>query len=151
MVTLQTGAKPSRAMPLPVRVLAILGIAPFAVGALAVSSAPEIKPEAAHALLIYGAVILSFLGGIRFGIAMLDEGSGWNAFGMSTLPALAAWLGASAAGPGGLVLLAAALGAWYFVERAAPPSFVLPAWYLRLRGALTVIATLTLIAAAVTW
>jgi hypothetical protein len=151
-MTQQTGTKTARVIPLPVRVLGIAGLIPFAVAAFAISSAPEIKPEAAAALLAYGAVILSFLGGIRWGFAVLEgDRAGWTAYGTSAAPALAAWLGVVGGGPGGLLLLAAALTVWFFVERAAPPCLTLPPWYLRIRGGLTAAAALSLIAAAFSW
>ncbi len=151
-MTLQSGTTPVGGMPIPARVLGIAGLIPFLLGALAVGFAPEIKAEAASALLAYGAIILSFLGGIRWGFAVL-EGSkaGWAAYGTGVLPSLAAWLGVLTGGPAGLLVLAVALALWYLLESALPPAFPLPAWYLRLRGALTAVAVLALAAAAFLW
>ena len=147
-----SGTKTSQDLPLPARLLEIAGIVPFAIGALGVGLAPEIKSEAAHALLLYGAVSLSFLGGIRWGFALLEgEEAGWSAYGLSIAPALAGWLGAASGGPGGMLILAIALGIWLFAERAAPPSLPLPRGYIRLRGALTAVAILSLVAAALYW
>ncbi len=146
------GAKASAALPLPARLLGVAGLIPFIFGALAVASTPEIKPEAARVLLAYGAVILSFLGGIRWGFAVQEgEEAGWGAYGLSVLPPLVAWLAALDGGAGGLLLLAAALAAWFLVEGAAPPSLALPPGYMRLRGLVTAIAALSLAAAAFYW
>lgn len=151
-MTPQHGTKPSRAMPLPARMLGIAGLIPFAVGALAVNFAPEIKAEAAATLLIYGAVVLSFLGGVRWGFAVLEEEkAGWAAYGSSVVPSLAAWFAAVTGGPGGLLVLAAVLAVWFFIERTAPPSLPLPSWYMRLRAGSTVFAVLSLGAAAFSW
>jgi hypothetical protein len=151
-MTLHTGTKPSEAVPAPAWVLGLSGLIPFVTGALAVAFAPEIKPEAAAALLTYGAVILSFLGGIRWGFAVFEgDRAGWNAYGASVIPSLVAWVAAAGGGPVGLVILAIALALWYGVERASPPSIALPGWYLRFRGILTAIAALSLIFAAVSW
>jgi hypothetical protein len=148
----QFDSKSSHAIPLPARVLGIAGAVPFAAGALAVLLTPEIKPEAAATLLAFGAVLLSFLGGIRWGFAVLEGGeAGWGAYSMSVLPPLVAWLGAAAGGPLGLLILAIALGLWYFAERAAPPLIALPGWYMRHRGMLTAIAVFSLIVAAISW
>jgi hypothetical protein len=149
---LQGDTNSSEDIPLPARALGIIGVIPFAAGALAAGLTPAIKPEAGAALLAFGAVILSFLGGIRWGFAVLEgEEAGWSAYSMSALPSLVAWLGAAAGGPLGLLILAIALGLWYFAERAAPPSIALPGWYMRQRGMLTAITVLSLIVAAVSW
>ncbi len=148
----QIEVKDPQATPLPARVLGIAGLMPFVTGALAVSFAPEVKPEAAAALLAYGAVILSFLGGIRWGFAALEgEEAVWSSYSMSVLAPLVARLGAAAGGPVGLLILAISLCLWYFAERAMPPSIALPGWYMRLRGTLTAIAVLSLVAAAIAW
>ena len=151
-MNLQSGAKTSQTMPLPARLLGLAGLIPFVLGALAVSFAPEIKSEAARSLLVYGAVSLSFLGGIRWGFAMLEgQQAGWGTYGLSVAPALVAWLGAVSVGPDGLLILAVALGLWFLAEQAAPPSLPLPSGYMRLRGGLTAVAVLSLAAAAFAW
>ncbi|MGO8955169.1 MAG: DUF3429 domain-containing protein [Rhodomicrobium sp.] len=151
-MTPQRGTIPSQAMPLPARTLGMAGLIPFALGALAVNFAPEIKAEAAATLLYYGAVILSFLGGIRWGFAVLEaEKASWAAYGLGVAPSLVAWFAAVAGGPGGLLVLAVAFAVWFFIERAAPPSLALPSWYMRLRAGLTVFAVLALAAAAFSW
>jgi hypothetical protein len=92
--------KGSRAIPAPARTLGFAGLIPFAVGALAVAFAPEIKPEAAAALLLYGALILSFLGGVRWGFAVIEgANAGWTVYGVSVVPPLVAWVAAAGGGP----------------------------------------------------
>ncbi len=151
-MTLHLEARPSQSVPAPAQVLGFAGLIPFAGCALAVAFLPEIKPEAADALLNYGAVILSFLGGIRWGFAVFEgDRAGWIAYGVSVIPSLVAWVAAAGGGPVGLIILAIALALWYGVERATPPALALPGWYLRLRGILTAIAALSLLFAAVTW
>jgi len=142
----------SQAMPFPARAIGLACLIPFTLGALAVCLAPEIRAEAAAALIVYGAIVLSFLGGIRWGFAVLEGGQArWTAYGLSAIPSLMAWIGALCGGPDGLGILALALTVWFFVERAAPPALPLPAWYGRLRGVLTTIATLSLGLAAFSW
>jgi hypothetical protein len=151
-MTSQLDTKSGEAIPLPARVLGIAGVIPFVAGVLAALLTPAVKPEAGAALLAFGAVILSFLGGIRWGFAVLEGGeAGWSAYSMSALPPFVAWFGAAAGGPVGLLTLAIALGLWYFAERAAPPSIALPGWYMRHRGMLTATTVLSLIIAAVAW
>jgi hypothetical protein len=147
-----TKMKASQGMPVPAAAFGVLGLVPFTLGALAVCFAPEIRAQAATALVVYGAVALSFLGGVRWGFAVLERGEGrWSDYGISTIPALLAWIGALSGGPEGLLILAFALVVWFFVERAAPPSLPLPAWYGRVRGTITAVATLSLAAAAMSW
>lgn len=151
-MTFQVNSKSRQEIPLPARVLGIAGVIPFVAGALAVAFMPEVRPDAAAALHAYGAMILWFLGGIRWGFAVLEDGeAGWSSFSMSVLPTLVAWLGYVFRGPVGLLILAIALGLWYLAERAAPPSIALPGWYMRHRGMLTATAVLSLIVAAVSW
>ncbi len=151
-MSLQTNMKASQSMPVPARAMGLAGLLPFTFGALAVCFAPEIRAEAASALIVYGAIVLSFLGGVRWGFAMLEGGEGsWSAYGLSAIPSLLAWIGALTSGPEGLIILALALVLWFFAERANPPSLPLPAWYGRVRGVLTAIATVSLSAAAVSW
>ena len=95
-MTLHLEARPSQSVPAPAQVLGFAGLIPFAGCALAVAFLPEIKPEAADALLNYGAVILSFLGGIRWGFAVFEgDRAGWIAYGVSVIPSLVAWVAAA--------------------------------------------------------
>ncbi|MBT3069491.1 DUF3429 domain-containing protein [Rhodomicrobium sp. Az07] len=147
-----SNVKASQAMPFPARAVGLACLLPFAMGALAVCLAPEIRAEAASALIVYGAIVLSFLGGVRWGFAVLEGGqASWSAYGLAAIPSLMAWIGALWGGPDGLAILALALAMWFFVEKAAPPALPLPAWYGRVRGVLTAIATLSLGLAAFSW
>jgi hypothetical protein len=139
-------------IPGPVCVLGLAGLIPFIAGALLVAFSPESKAGAAAALLAYGAVSLSFLGGIRWGFAVMEGASaGWGAYGLSVVPAAVAWIALYDGGPFGLTILALAIGLWIFAERGSPPETGLPAWYIRLRIMLSVPSALSLIAAALTW
>jgi hypothetical protein len=151
-MTPQIELKAAKDTPDPARTFGLVGLVPFAGGALAVCFAPEIKAQAATALIAYGAVILSFLGGIRWGFAVLEgRRAGWTAYGLSVIPALIAWVGAVSVGPEGLLILALALALWFFAERATAPALPIPAWHIRLHAALTAIASLSLFAAAILW
>jgi|SRR5271165_4552252 len=151
-MTLELNRKTPHTMPAAARTLGLAGLIPFAGLALLVAFNPELKAEAAAALLVYGAVIFSFLGGIRWGFAVLEgEAAGWTAYGLSVVPSLVAWVAALWGGPLGLLILALALVLWYAFERSAPPAIALPGWYLNLRGLLTAIAALSLSFAAFSW
>jgi hypothetical protein len=113
--------------------LGLLGLAPFALLALSVWSPPW-RSLALPALLAYSALILSFLGGVRWGRA-LEAGSPAQ-FVLAVLPSLYA-LGVLQAPPvAGLILLAAGfVGQWWLDVPA--DRMRAPAWFRRLRGWLT--------------
>lgn len=108
---------------------------------------PDVAPFVHLALVAYGAVIVSFLGGVHWGIAF----SKWQAAGAhlawGVVPSLLAWaavlMPAYAAAP----LLAALLVLCYLVDRSLYPAAGLQYW-LGLRLRLTVVATLCLLIAA---
>ena len=101
------------------------------------------------ALKSYGAVILSFLGGIRWGLALRNasEASTRTLLIFAVLPALVGWFSLYLDAPYVFAVLAlafAAQGAWDAIsgERGA---FAL--WFVRLRTVLTFLVTGALIAA----
>ena len=104
----------------------------------------DIAPRmfAVHALVAYGAVILSFLGGVHWGLAI---GSGSNAdhpelltrLIQSIIPSLAAWVALLFPETTGLLMLAAAIAAMLWVDMRATRLGHAPQWYLKLRLALT--------------
>ena len=58
-------------LPLTAVALGVLGLVPFfACGLLAVAGDPVVAPRALLALIGYGAVILSFIGGVHWGFAL---------------------------------------------------------------------------------
>ncbi len=135
--------------------LTLAGLIPFVAGA-ALMWAPDIGPvqqaQAALCLLVYGAVILSFLGGVRWGAEINAQGGGHPRaplVTLSVLGALAAW---------GLVLWSVLGGLGWPVFAAAAAAHVahgvwdadgagLPFWYRRLRVFAAVLATASLAAA----
>ena len=119
-------------------------------------------PATAHgdrlsfALIAYGAVILSFLGGVRWGLAIAGYGAGagdgasWARLGLSVVPSLIGWLALLIPAPAGLLILAAAFAAMLAIDRRAGAAGAMPGWYaaLRLPLSLVVVAALLLAAAA---
>jgi len=105
------------------------GVLPFFALALALAAAPrEWRDLAAQAFLAYGALILSFLGGVRWGRA-LAGGAGTGQFAAAVLPSLWGWLAWLVLPPVPAVLMLAggfALVAWWDGRgdaMAAPASF----------------------------
>lgn len=84
--------------------------------------------------LAYGAVILSFLGGIHWGIAMHDGGANASRqLAACMLPALAAWIALTLERPAALAMLAASYLFWWIYDRAV----IATPWYRTLRRNLT--------------
>ena len=137
--------------------LSLGGLVPFVVVAL-VAVAAE-RSGVWHALAIdagrtYGAVILSFLGGTRWG-AGLGRADAGRQFALSVVPSLVGWLSLFMAPLYGVALLAlafAAQGAWDAFStapapdpRRAPVPRPLPHWFGRLRAVLTFLVVGTLV------
>jgi len=124
---------PLKGIPPAPRWLGFLGLLSFAAFSLAALVPSAFFHAAAPAVLLaYGAVILSFLGGIRWGLAIADdEAAGLFArLGFSVVPALLAWAGLLLPTQAGLLLLAAGFAVMLVADlrlAAAPP------WYRQLR------------------
>ncbi|NJC07904.1 DUF3429 domain-containing protein [Polymorphobacter fuscus] len=139
---------PPTAIPRSVLVYGVLGLVPF----LAPPAIAALTPAHADILglvaVVYGALILSFLGGARWGQEVARPGPRAGVVTLAMLPTLAGlalllatWLDR----PAQLTALAALLGL-HFVWDAA--SGGLPPWYTRLRLLLTVGAVAGLLAMA---
>ena len=129
--------------------LGALGVIPFAAAAAVYSlGAPNLAGPALLTLLGYSAAILSFLGGVRWGVEIaVRRTPRWHVLAASMLPPLVSWglLAGSA-----LVVqhqlagfLLAFLLQWAWDSRSNSA----PAWYPRLRTLLTLGAVLSLAAA----
>jgi len=100
------------------------------------------------ALLLYAAVILSFMGAIHWGVAMMQlDGPNRLQLGLSVVPPLLAWFGSFT--PWIInysVLYLAFAGLCVFDSRLSKRG-ALPGWYPRLRVPLTVVVVASLISA----
>jgi ABC-type amino acid transport system permease subunit len=102
----------------------------------------------------YGASIVSFLGGIHWGIGFRNVSRMHNAplfnFGWGVVPSLLAWIAITMPAYAGLPLLAAILFLCYAVDRKTYPEAGIGEW-LPMRWHLTVVAALScLLGAAAT-
>ena len=135
--------------PRPARLLGYLGLLPFLAGTLAMWLAPpDLVAKASRALLYYGAVILSFMGAVHWGLAMHGDYPGRDRqLAMSVLPALVAWgalmLPAFAAFP----ILLVSFSVLNAADRRAVAVGAAPAWYPLFRMPLTIIVVVCLGAA----
>ena len=147
--------------------LSLAGYVPFAFLAfvLVIDGRYGVWGELAlDALLTYGAVILSFMGGVRWGAAIADRVDTHRArdVAVSVVPSLVGWAALFMPSPVGLAVLAlafAAQGAWdAFSAQKAWDGLVgeggrgvarLPPWFGRLRIVLTLLVVGALVAALV--
>lgn len=97
------------------------GLIPFFALTLAAwVAAPDNAALAARYLVCYAAVILSFVGALHWGFAMvrpIDEFERGRIYGWSVCPALAAWLALMLPTAGGLVMIAVMFLLHYRMDR----------------------------------
>lgn len=133
------------------RWLGYAGLIPFVAALLGylVGGASR-QPYFAHQFIAYGAVILSFVGAVHWGVALGAGAMQVMRMSISILPALLAWAALLLpAGTAAWLLLAGfvALRAW---EASPPVASTLPNWYRELRTRLTAaVAALLLVFALV--
>ena len=142
-----------RTIPTPALTLGLGGLIPFFCAAILVWWTlpvslwvpPWLLQErsasqfASLALGGYGAVILSFLGGVRWGNLLFDQASlrNWMPLILSVLPSLIAWPALLLSSVPMLMLLAAGFILQYALDATAGERGELPAWFVRLRLILT--------------
>jgi ABC-type amino acid transport system permease subunit len=129
-----------------VKLLAYAGLLPFmGLSVLLWLVDPDLHPFVALALAGYGASIVSFLGGIHWGIGFRNASRMHNAplfnFGWGVVPSLLAWIAITMPAYAGLPLLALILGLCYAVDRKTYPEAGLEEW-LPMRLHLTVVAAI---------
>ncbi len=143
------------AVPTTAALLGAAGALPFimlAIGPLLLSSVP--RDPAQIALATYGAVILSFLGGVHWGLALAVNGQRtaptryrWRLV-LSVVPSLVGWGALFLPAVWNLVTLAGAFVVMLLVDLSAGTRSGAPAWYPRLRWPLSVtVVTLLLLSA----
>lgn len=141
------------------RKLGYAGLIPFVGGTLflwLLSQQEDPQPFmfVVQALATYAALIVSFLGGIPWGLAMRAEATGqadstpvsralWSGIGYS----LAAWVGVLMPPHAGLAWLGGLLIVCYAIDRKRYPELAASGW-LTLRFRLTVVASLSCLLAA---
>ncbi|XP_071773824.1 transmembrane protein 69-like isoform X1 [Centroberyx gerrardi] len=135
--------------PKPALYLGFSGLVPFLSAPLLMAATQSFYPEVAYAQVVYGASIVSFLGGARWGFA-IPEGSparpDWMNLGNSVVPSLLAWLALLCrdnVAEGALVVIMG-LGLSLHYDLTLLPGY--PAWFKAMRTVLTLVATFSLVA-----
>ena len=123
------------------RWLSHLGLVPFVLGALLVWVVnAEAHPYATLALSAYAGVIVSFLGGIHWGLAFRMTAPPATLFIWGVLPTLVAWLAVMMPASAGLVVHGVMLLVCYAVDRRVYPVQGAAQW-LVLRFRLSTVAS----------
>jgi hypothetical protein len=126
-------------------ILGVSGLVPFWVLALALftGQTPGMAPEAASfALAVYAATIASFLGGVRWGLAMRETRSdrSWGDYVLSVLPQLLAWSSFALPDRQRLTALGLLIFATGPLDLGLVQRRVAPLWFGRLRVVLSLAA-----------
>ncbi|MEO1531602.1 MAG: DUF3429 domain-containing protein [Pseudomonadota bacterium] len=134
--------------------LGLAGLLPFFAGVLAVAMLGD-RPQglAAQLLAGYGAVILSFMGGCRWGFAAagmepVSAPSPWFAYAASVVPSLYAWVVLVLPDPWRMALLALGFLGLLGADYALTARGGAPAWWPALRLPLSLGAAGSLLLAA---
>ena len=136
--------------PLPPGLVAFgyAGVLPFVACVLAIALLEgEGRALAVRALVAYGAVILSFLGAVHWGLLLRQPGAAAHArLAIGVLPSLAGWVALLLPDRYALTLLVVAFGGFWLYEHRVVGTALLPGGYLDLRRhlSLAVCALLTL-------
>ena len=130
--------------------LAITGVLILAVmTAFLFSSENHVRIPAIAAIVTFTAVVISYLGGIEFGLALREESSDERirtlAMSMSALPSLASWGVFWLPSPQQQIGAAIGLfGLVWFSDLYLARRGLIPSWFVDLRTAVTVIACVIL-------
>ncbi len=133
-------------IPRPALWIAIAGATPFVVGALGVfANDAELADLARRALVIQGGLVLTFLGAVQWGIALVRaEELNWARLGWGAGAAAMAGLAQFMTPAPALILLIVGLWAAFVVDARAVAGGLLPGWYLALRRPLSAVAIVCL-------
>ena len=114
--------------------LGYLGLVPFVVGAVAALLSNELASIALQAFVLYSLAILSFMGGVHWGLALITGTRQTARLLISVVPVIAAWICLMTLP---IHLTLAVLGggfiAQWVVDRPILAELPIPSWYLDMR------------------
>ncbi len=129
--------------------LGFLGLIPFIVMALLIAVAPTDAPLLSRALLYYGATILAFLGGVYWGLSLPADESVHPIFlALAVVPQLIGFGALLSPAPLAHATLGAALVSVLVIDVAYWRKSLVPRWFLPLRVTLSLVAAISMLAAA---
>ncbi|KAF1643368.1 Transmembrane protein 69, partial [Eudyptes chrysocome] len=148
--TLQQSMTSLKDSPKPALYLSLAGLIPFVSVPLSMAIQGTYYPDLAFAQITYGAVTLSFLGGMRWGFALPEDSPAkpdWLNLANSTVPPILAWQALLFKDTThGAIMLVMALGIALHYDVSLLPTY--PRWFKVLRVAGTVVMVLSLLATA---
>ena len=127
--------------------LGLVGLSPFIVCTVSVYLLPVLwQALAVKTFIIYSAIVLSFLGGVHWGVAISLDRCGTRDFNarllVSTLPGLLAWPALTLDYPEAMAILLVGFWLIRLYERQQDSTERLPGWYQGLRGLLNTVVVL---------
>ena len=143
-------------MPVPAMLLGAMGAFPFSTLAGMVVTGIKVPGiDNGFALMSYGAIVLSLMGGVHWGLAMLTPGHGaggrwgtqseWRTYGASLVPAFFAWTALLIPVKAGAWLMAAAFAGLLVYDLRCVRLGEAPSWFPSLRWPLSIMAAGSLI------
>ena len=134
-------------VPKPALILGYSGLIPFIVLSVALWLTTETYlPDVENALLLYAAIILSFMGAIHWGVAMArSDNPDAKVLMLSVIPALLAWFASFIGGVVQWSIIYVAFAGLCVLDSVSTRQGNMPAWYPRLRVPLTLVVILCLI------
>ncbi|KAM3876358.1 transmembrane 4 L6 family member 4 [Diretmus argenteus] len=145
---LRYNMKDLKKTPKPALILGLAGLLPFVSPPLLMAMTETYFPELAYAQVAYGAAIVSFLGGARWGFALPESSPAkpdWINLANSVVPSLfacvAMLLSDSITSAAMLVIMGLGISLHY--DLSLLPTY--PSWFKALRAVLTIVAFLSLL------
>ena len=135
------------ALPAGAQALGLAGLIPFVAAAIATLLLPEAgqRELAGRVLLGYGAVILSFLGGVHWGLVLRDRPQQpFRPLAIGVLPSLLGWGSLFLPHEQALAAQVACFGGFWLYEHRVLGADVMTASYLGLRRWLTLVVCASL-------
>ncbi|MDP7378284.1 MAG: DUF3429 domain-containing protein [Pirellulaceae bacterium] len=118
--------------------LGYLGLIPFVFGAVTALLSQELVSLAFQAFILYSLAILSFMGGVHWGLALITGTRQSTRLLISVVPVVAAWICLIALpAPLTLAVLGGGFIAQWFIDRPILAELPIPSWYLEMRPRLT--------------
>ena len=114
--------------------LGYLGLIPFLAGAVTALLSEELVSLALQAFILYSLAILSFMGGVHWGLALIIGTRQSTRLLISVVPVIVAWICLIALpAPLTLAVLGGGFIAQWFIDRPILAELPIPSWYLEMR------------------
>jgi len=114
--------------------LGYLGLIPFLAGAVTALLSEELVSLALQAFILYSLAILSFMGGVHWGLALIIGTRQSTRLLISVVPLIVAWICLIALpAPLTLAVLGGGFIAQWFIDRPILAELPIPSWYLEMR------------------